>query len=44
MKKVKTTKGSTTKPLPAAGAKPAESALVGGVSNRTERVDYKKGK
>jgi len=41
---VKMTKGSTTKPMPAAGAKPVESALVGGVSNKTERTDYKKGK
>ena len=42
---VKTTKGSTTKPMPAAGAQPVESALVGGLSNRTEKTDYsKKGK
>jgi hypothetical protein len=43
-KGAKMTKGSVTKPLPAAGSKPVESALVGGVSNKTERTNYKKGK
>jgi len=42
---VKMTKGSVTKPLPAAGSQPIESALVGGLSNRTEKTNYgKKGK
>jgi hypothetical protein len=33
----------STKPLPAVGSKVEESAKIGGVSNRTEQTNYKKG-
>ena len=46
MKKgVKMTKGSVTKPMPAAGSQPIESAQIGGLSNKSEKTNYgKKGK
>lgn len=34
----------STKPMPTVGAQVTESALVGGVGNKKEPINYKKGK
>ena len=35
-------RGALTKPLPAAGAMPVQSAMIGGISNRTSSPTSKK--